>query len=496
MDEVAPAGVFEMIERFEILSRRMRAVRAKLLTRANDGGLWAAHGARSFSAWMATRLGSDRREVNKTVREASALEEHLPKMSAAVASGEIDWGHAAAVVRYGIGSDTQREALADPRVGEEFLVEKAKEFPVIDYRQIARVWAERADPEAGDARWQDHVEQEYLVLSKTMDGYHLQGWLSEVNGKTVADAINAAIGIPPEGDKRSVQERNAQGLTDIAHTILSTGTLLPDAAVRPHLSVTVEYATFQNLLTNRNNATNAGNAAGAGTTGAGYGQTNANTGAHGNVNGVNGVAAADTDASGLDGGQSVADLRREPTLSNGVVLTPAQLEFLSCDSEVTRIIFGPKSEILDVGRAKRTVTSQLRKAVLARDRGCQFPGCGAAPYTLEIHHIQHWANGGVTSAGNSITLCRFHHQHVHQREITITPSQHTGRWQFHDPDGQLLNTRDPLSRLTTENTETQEHRPVDMESGEAEAPKSEPRESEPAEPGPHEPEPPESEPPE
>src|SRR5690625_128655 len=136
------------------------------------------------------------------------------------------------------------------------------------------------------------------------------------------------------------------------------------------------------------------------------------------------------------------------------------------------------------------------KAVLARDRSCQFPGCGAAPYTLEIHHIQHWANGGVTSAGNSITLCRFHHQYVHQREITITPSQHTGRWQFHDQNGQLLNTRDPLTRLTIENTETQEHRPVDMESGEAEELKSEPRESEPAEPGPHEPEPPESEPPE
>src|SRR5690625_42536 len=429
---------------------------------------------------MATRLGSDRREVNKTVREASALQEHLPKMSAAVASGEIDWGHAAAVVRYGIGSDTQREALADPRVGEEFLVEKAKEFPVIDYRQIARVWAERADPEAGDARWQDHVEQEYLVLSKTMDGYHLQGWLSEVNGKTVADAINAAIGIPPEGDKRSIQERNAQGLTDIAHTILSTGTLLPDAAVRPHLSVTVEYATLQNLLTNRNNASNAG----ASGMGVGYGQTNGNTGAHGNVNGVNGVAAADTDASGLDGGQSVADLRREPTLSNGVVLTPAQLEFLSCDSEVTRIIFGPKSEILDVGRAKRTVTSQLRKAVLARDRGCQFPGCGAAPYTLEIHHIQHWANGGVTSAGNSITLCRFHHQHVHQREITITPSQHTGRWQFHDQNGQLLNTRDPLTRLTTENTETNSDRQTEREGPESGNPES------------GEPEPPETELPE
>src|SRR5690625_7286332 len=101
-------------------------------------------------------------------------------MSAAIASGEIDWGHAAAVVRYGIGSHAQREVLADPRVGEEFLVEKAKEFPVIDYRQITRVWAERADPEAGDAWWPDHGAQEYSVRYKTMDGYHLQGWLYNV----------------------------------------------------------------------------------------------------------------------------------------------------------------------------------------------------------------------------------------------------------------------------------------------------------------------------
>src|SRR5690625_6471557 len=99
-----------------------------------------------------------------------------------------------------------------------------------------------------------------------MDGYHLQGWLSEVNGKTVADAINAAIGIPPQHDARSIQERNAQGLTDIAHTILSTGTLLPDAAVRHHLSETVEYATLQNLLTHR-----------PGGAGAGYGRAEEHT---------------------------------------------------------------------------------------------------------------------------------------------------------------------------------------------------------------------------
>ncbi|HLS01967.1 MAG TPA: DUF222 domain-containing protein, partial [Beutenbergiaceae bacterium] len=303
-----------------------------------------------------------------------------------------------------------------PEIGEDFLVGRAKALSASQFRYLVRVWGHRADPQVGDARWQENANDEYVVLAKTLDGYHLQGWLSEINGKVVADAINAAIGVPAEGDERTTQQRNAQGLTDIAQTVLNSGTQLASAAVRPHLSVTVEYETLKRLL--NTNHTNTGSAHSGAGSGAGFG--------------VNGGA-------GLFDVANPVDLTREPALSDGATLTGRQLAFLTCDSEVTRIVFGPESELLDVGRAKRTVSGQLRKAVLARDRSCRFPGCEASTYTLEVHHIQHWADGGVTSAANSIVLCRYHHQHVHQRGIWIT--RKPGQWAFYKPDGQQIGPR-------------------------------------------------------
>src|SRR5699024_7680344 len=248
VDDVSPAGVLDVIERVEVLSRRVAALRASLLARTQDGGLWAVDGARTFAAWMSHQVGSDPSEIRKTVREARSLRDHMPKMAKAVALGQVSWRHGAAAVRHATGSELQRQALAHPESGEDFLVGRAKQLSASQFRYLVRVWGHRADPQVGDARWQENANDEYVVLAKTLDGYHLQGWLSEINGKVVADAINAAIGVPAEGDERTTQQRNAQGLCDIAQTILNSGTQLASAAVRPHLSVTVEYETLKRLL--------------------------------------------------------------------------------------------------------------------------------------------------------------------------------------------------------------------------------------------------------
>ncbi|MDE0072902.1 MAG: HNH endonuclease signature motif containing protein [Gammaproteobacteria bacterium] len=39
-----------------------------------------------------------------------------------------------------------------------------------------------------------------------------------------------------------------------------------------------------------------------------------------------------------------------------------------------------------------------------RDRGCRFPACGCR--FTEAHHVKHWADGGETSLGNTVLLCR------------------------------------------------------------------------------------------
>ena len=63
-------------------------------------------------------------------------------------------------------------------------------------------------------------------------------------------------------------------------------------------------------------------------------------------------------------------------------------------------------EVLNIGRAKRTFTGQSRRAIIARDKHCQFPRCTAPPRRCEGHHSQHWfRDQGDTDARSGALLC-------------------------------------------------------------------------------------------
>jgi hypothetical protein len=86
---------------------------------------------------------------------------------------------------------------------------------------------------------------------------------------------------------------------------------------------------------------------------------------------------------------------------------------LVCDAGVSRIITKGRSEPLDVGRKTPTVPAALRRAVVARDGHCRYPGCDRPQSWCDAHHIQHWADGGETKLSNLVLLCRPHHRAVH-----------------------------------------------------------------------------------
>ena len=85
-------------------------------------------------------------------------------------------------------------------------------------------------------------------------------------------------------------------------------------------------------------------------------------------------------------------------------LSDATLELITCDCDLTRVVMAGKSEILDVGRATRTSTAQW-KALVARDRHCQHPGCDRPPSRCQAHHRWHWINGGPTDLDNLRLYC-------------------------------------------------------------------------------------------
>jgi hypothetical protein len=74
---------------------------------------------------------------------------------------------------------------------------------------------------------------------------------------------------------------------------------------------------------------------------------------------------------------------------------------------------------VSVGREQRIVPDRTRRLVEDRDRGCVFPGCQATRF-LEVHHLDHWADGGATDLDRLVCLCPLHHDAHHRGEFTIT----------------------------------------------------------------------------
>ncbi len=105
------------------------------------------------------------------------------------------------------------------------------------------------------------------------------------------------------------------------------------------------------------------------------------------------------------------------------------------------------SQPLDIGRSTRTVPAHLYKAVILRDKHCQFPGCTQPPSVCEVHHLIPWAKGGPTSLGNLRMFCRFHHQiAIHRWGWTIT-CHPDGTRTATGPDGRILYSHGPPTQV-------------------------------------------------
>ena len=106
---------------------------------------------------------------------------------------------------------------------------------------------------------------------------------------------------------------------------------------------------------------------------------------------------------------------------NGTALGAADLRRIACDTQVIPVVMGGPSEVLDVGRAKRSIPPAIRRALIARDQGCVWPGCNRAPVHCDGHHIQHWLDDGPTSLANLALLCHSHHHRLHEHNLVLHP---------------------------------------------------------------------------
>ncbi|WP_336705603.1 HNH endonuclease signature motif containing protein [Micrococcus terreus] len=100
-------------------------------------------------------------------------------------------------------------------------------------------------------------------------------------------------------------------------------------------------------------------------------------------------------------------------------IDPRVIRAWACDAKILPVVLGAQGQIVDAGPARRVFPAPLRRAIIARDRGCAAPGCGQPATYCQVHHVQHYEHGGPTTVENGVLLCEHHHQAVHHDQYRI-----------------------------------------------------------------------------
>jgi hypothetical protein len=294
---------------------------------------------------------------------------HLFESSQAMADGEIGFAHLALIARTA-SAVADAEGPGKP-FDESRLLDKAREYSVGRFRNFCDHARHAGDPEGYVSDETQRVEARSLEFSTGEGGMvWLRGMLDPEGGAVVRTALEPLARRSGKDDHRKRERRLGDALVEAAHHLLEGVASPRSAGQRPHVQVTT---TLETLL------------------------------------GRAGAAAADLDRSPLP-------------------ISAKALERLACDCNVTRILLGADSAVIDVGRSKRVINPAQKRALNIRDKGCRWPGCDRTAAWTSSHHLLHWIRGGPTDLANIVLLCHRHHWMVHE-----------GRWQLvKTDDGQLL----------------------------------------------------------
>jgi hypothetical protein len=304
--------------------------------------------------------------------------ENMPATRRALEAGDVSMSAAQMLVA---ARDADPDAFER---GEEQLVEAARIHSMHDLGRVTSLWRQRVeqerDAEGLRSRRRLHASRTFQVMVR------VDGDLDPEAGETLLTALRAVMDAEArtmgEADERSPAQRRADALGEICRGWLDLADRQTVAGERPHVTVSIDVGSL--------------------------------------VDPSRGGAELDNHGSRPRGGA-----RR-----------------LACDASVMRVVMAGPSQPVDVGRRTPVVPPAIRRAVIARDRRCRFPGCDRPHTWCDAHHVQHWADGGATALGNLLLLCRRHHRLVHE------PSGFSLRLEeglpvFRRPDGTVLEDRAP-----------------------------------------------------
>jgi hypothetical protein len=366
---LAPSPLPELEAQITELAGHLNAANHRLLTLIAEFDRrqgWAASGSQSCAHWLSWKCGMDLGAAREKVRAALALQK-LPRVSAAMASGQLSYSKVRAITR-----------VAAPET-EEVLLNVALHGNTHHVETTVRCFrrAQQAEELSREARQQAERRLSYLYDD---DGSLVfKGSLPAEVGALFIKAIEAALELEHRSHVSAETRDGTQPLASAAR----------DAGERPPLTVRRADALAriaESFLTHGAEVLSAGD---------------------------RNQVVVHVDAQTLREG-CAGRCEHE----NGPAMAVETARRFSCDASVVSIIEDENGEPLNVGRKTRSIPPALRRALNSRDRGCRFPGCPNKQY-VDGHHIKHWVHGGETRLSNLALLCRYHHRQVHEGGVGI-----------------------------------------------------------------------------
>ena len=300
-----------------------------------------------------------RMSAHAAARSVAAGEQigHLPAAVAALDAGEIGFAHfslLAGVARAvsakpgsgtvevvpggasGEGGPDPADPASPTRFDERPLLELAREHSVGRFG-IDCTHARHAHDAA--AVLEEHVsaaERNRCEFIACEGGFlAIRGYFDPVAAATIKTAVLPLARPTGAGDDRPLPRRLADALVEVAAHALDLGAIPSTGGASTHLQLTALVET---------------------------------------VMGLDGAPGGDLEFAGA--------------------VPAATVQRLACDARVRRVLLGPNSAVIDVGRALRLPSAAARAVLRARSGGCEWPGCDRPVAFTNAHHLVHWGNGG------------------------------------------------------------------------------------------------------
>ncbi|HEX4101810.1 MAG TPA: DUF222 domain-containing protein [Pseudonocardiaceae bacterium] len=371
-----PEELLDAICGIEVLARKTHATMLELVAGLDASRVAGEQGFGTTGKLLAAMLDLSAGQARARTRAAEQLgtrraltgeplAPQLPATAVALAAGAIGTGQLT-VITQTMAALPATISQHDRDWAEATLAEHAQNFDPRRLAVIARRVLDKLHPDGPQPTEPEDpcpAAGELHIRDRRDGGISLDGWLDARHGTTLRALIEQLAAPRPLSenipDPRTAPQRNADALIELCDLARDNDQTSSAGGEPPHVTVILDYQTLINEL------------AGA-------------------------------------------------TLDYGQQLSATQTRLAACDCKIIPVVLGGDGEPLDVGRARRTVPLGIRRALVARDRGCRFPGCDRAPALCQAHHVMEWHHHGHTKVENCLLLCPTHHRWVHATGWDIT----------------------------------------------------------------------------